>query len=66
MEGGLRGLLPPFQISKIKESNKTKQKIEDRHPDRGRSRLEHSPSMRNVGCLNPGRSLNPDLLRKNR
>ena len=29
--GGLRGLQPPFQISKIKESNKTKQKIED-HP----------------------------------
>ena len=31
--GGLRGLQPPplFQISKIKESYKTKQKIED-HP----------------------------------
>ena len=28
--GGLRGFAPPsFQISKIKESNKTKQKIED-------------------------------------
>ena len=27
--GGLRGLQPPFQISKIKESNKTEQKIED-------------------------------------
>ena len=27
--GGLRELQPPFQISKIKESNKTKQKIED-------------------------------------
>ena len=27
--GGLRGLQPPFQISKIKKSNKTKQKIED-------------------------------------
>ena len=27
--GVLRGLQPPFQISKIKESNKTKQKIED-------------------------------------
>ena len=27
--GGLRGLQPPFQISKIKESNKTKQKIDD-------------------------------------
>ena len=27
--GGLRGRNPPFQISKIKESNKTKQKIED-------------------------------------
>ena len=31
LEGGgmLRGLNTPFQISKIKESNKTKQKIED-------------------------------------
>ena len=29
LEGGLRGLLPPFQISKIEESYKTKQKIED-------------------------------------
>ena len=29
IEGGLRGLNTPFQISKIKESNKTKQKIED-------------------------------------
>ena len=27
--GVLRGLNTPFQISKIKESNKTKQKIED-------------------------------------
>ena len=29
--GGLKGLQPPppFQISKIKKSNKTKQKIED-------------------------------------
>ena len=29
LEGGLRGLQHPFQISKIKESNKTKQKIEE-------------------------------------
>ena len=30
-EGGVTGVAPPppFQISKIKESNKTKQKIED-------------------------------------
>ena len=27
--GGLRGMQPPFQILKIKESNKTKQKLED-------------------------------------
>ena len=27
--GGVWGLQPPFQISKIKESNKTKQKIEE-------------------------------------
>ena len=27
--GGLRALQPPFQMSKIKESNKTEQKIED-------------------------------------
>ena len=27
--GGLRGLQPPFQISKIKKSNKTKEIIED-------------------------------------
>ena len=27
--GGLRGLQPLFQISKIKESNKTKHKIQD-------------------------------------
>ena len=27
--GGYGGCNPPFQISKIKESNKTKQKIED-------------------------------------
>ena len=29
LEEGLQGLQPPYQISKIKESNKTKQKIED-------------------------------------
>mgnify|MGYP003688468455 CR=1 FL=1 len=27
--GGVTGVAPPFEISKIKESNKTKQKIED-------------------------------------
>ena len=27
--GGATGVAPPFQISKIKESNKTKQKIEN-------------------------------------
>ena len=34
IQGGLRGLQPPFQISKLKESNKTKQKIEDKEKER--------------------------------
>ena len=37
-ERGLRGLQPPFQISKLKESNKTKQKIDDNPIEREEER----------------------------
>ena len=33
--GGGGGLRPPFRISKIKESNKTKQKMEDGRREKG-------------------------------
>ena len=51
LEGG-KGDAPPFQISKIKKSNKTKQKIEDNHLEMEKERCLVFMCARVDTCIN--------------